>query len=214
MRRTRPLRWRTDGCQDKRGGAPADGDPGRYGRGGLTLAAGPVVAAAGQLGVVSSVALDAVLARRLQCGYPDGDVRRALGQLPLPGVAERIVRRYFVPGGIKAGQPFRPVPQLGLRPNAAGTELTVAGNFVEVYLAKQGHNGLVGINYLEKIQLATIGLAQRRTDETAEPALITLGQNLDFLPELVAAAGTCFGAADVLAYLLQPARQWRGHRRR
>jgi NAD(P)H-dependent flavin oxidoreductase YrpB (nitropropane dioxygenase family) len=114
-----------------------------------------VVAAAGQLGVVSGVALDAVLARRLQCGDPDGDVRRALGQLPLPGVAERIVRRYFVPGGIKAGQPFRPVPRLGLRPNAAGTELTVAGNFVEVYLAKQGRNGLVGINYLEKIQLAT-----------------------------------------------------------
>ncbi len=114
-----------------------------------------VVAAAGQLGVVSGVALDAILARRLQCGDPDGDVRQALGQLPLPGVAERIVRRYFVPGGIKTGQPFRPIPRLGLRPNAASTELTVAGNFVEVYLAKQGHNGLVGINYLEKIQLAT-----------------------------------------------------------
>jgi NAD(P)H-dependent flavin oxidoreductase YrpB (nitropropane dioxygenase family) len=113
------------------------------------------VAAAGQLGVVSGVALDAVLARRLQCGDPGGDVRRALGQLPLPDVAERIVGRYFVPGGIEAGQPFRPIPRLGLRPNTASTELTVAGNFAEIYLAKQGHNGLVGINYLEKIQLAT-----------------------------------------------------------
>ena len=117
------------------------------------------VAAAGQLGVVSGVALDAVLARRLQCGDPDGDVRRALGQLPLPGVAERIVRRYFVPGGIQPGQPFRPIPRLGLRPGMASTELTVAGNFVEVYLAKQGHDGLVGINYLEKIQLATAAAA-------------------------------------------------------
>ena len=117
------------------------------------------VAAAGQLGVVSGVALDAVLARRLQCGDPDGDVRRALGQLPLPGVAERIVRRYFVPGGIEPGQPFRPIPRLGLRPGTAGTELMVAGNFVEVYLAKQGHDGLVGINYLEKIQLATAAAA-------------------------------------------------------
>src|ERR1019366_9428127 len=41
------------------------------------------VAADGQLGVVSGVALDAVLARRLQCGDPGGDVRRALADLPL-----------------------------------------------------------------------------------------------------------------------------------
>src|ERR1035438_7916158 len=73
------------------------------------------VAAAGQLGVVSGVALDAVLARRLQCGAPGGDVRRALADLPLAGVAERIIGRYYVPGGIKGGQPFRPVPRLGLR---------------------------------------------------------------------------------------------------
>jgi NAD(P)H-dependent flavin oxidoreductase YrpB (nitropropane dioxygenase family) len=113
------------------------------------------VAAAGQLGVVSGVALDAVLARRLQCGDPGGDVRRALGDLPLAGVAERVLGRYYVPGGIKAGQPFRPVPRLGLRPNIAGIELAVAGNFVEVHRAKEGHGGLVGINYLEKVQLAT-----------------------------------------------------------
>ena len=31
----------------------------------------------------------------------------------------------------------------------------MAGNFVEVYLAKQGHYGPVGINYLEKVQMAT-----------------------------------------------------------
>src|ERR1039458_848884 len=115
------------------------------------------VAAAGQLGVVSGVALDAVLARRLQCGDPGGDVRRALADLPLAGVAERIIGRYYVPGGIKGGQPFRPVPRLGLRPNMAGTELAVAGNFAEVHLAKEGHGGLVGINYLEKVQLATPG---------------------------------------------------------
>jgi NAD(P)H-dependent flavin oxidoreductase YrpB (nitropropane dioxygenase family) len=113
------------------------------------------VAATGQLGVVSGVALDAVLARRLQYGDPDGHVRRALAELPLPGVSDRILRRYFVPGGIQAGQPFRPVPRLGLRPNPAGTELAVAGNFVEVHLAKQGHRGPVGVNYLEKVQLAT-----------------------------------------------------------
>ena len=113
------------------------------------------VAKAGQLGVVSGVALDTVLARRLQRGDPGGDVRRALGQLPLPGVASRILRRYFVPGGIEPGQPFRPVPRLALRSHAPSTELMAAGNFVEVFLAKEGHACLVGINYLEKVQLAT-----------------------------------------------------------
>jgi NAD(P)H-dependent flavin oxidoreductase YrpB (nitropropane dioxygenase family) len=113
------------------------------------------VAATGQLGVVSGVALDAVLARRLQGGDPGGQVRQALAHLPLSGAAERILRRYFVPGGLPAGAPFRPIPRLGLRPNPARDELIVAGNFVEVFLAKQDHDGPVGINYLEKIQLAT-----------------------------------------------------------
>jgi len=35
-------------------------------------------------------------------------------------------------------------------------ELTVAANFVEVFLAKEGHNGSVGINYLTKIELPTL----------------------------------------------------------
>ncbi|HZV25767.1 MAG TPA: hypothetical protein VFG00_05710, partial [Acidothermaceae bacterium] len=34
-------------------------------------------------------------------------------------------------------------------------ELLVAANFAEVFLAKRGHDGWVGVNYLEKIQLAT-----------------------------------------------------------
>jgi NAD(P)H-dependent flavin oxidoreductase YrpB (nitropropane dioxygenase family) len=109
----------------------------------------------GHLGVVSGVALDTVLARRLQRGDPDGHVRAALARFPVAGVAERILARYFVAGGLPAGTPFRPVPRLGLRANRHRDELTVAGNFVEVHLAKRGHSGLVGVNYLEKIQLAT-----------------------------------------------------------
>jgi NAD(P)H-dependent flavin oxidoreductase YrpB (nitropropane dioxygenase family) len=43
-----------------------------------------------------------------------------------------------------------------LRPRPALVELTVLANFVEVFLAKEGHDGPVGINYLEKIQLPTL----------------------------------------------------------
>jgi NAD(P)H-dependent flavin oxidoreductase YrpB (nitropropane dioxygenase family) len=113
------------------------------------------VAQTGQLGVVSGVALDAVLARRLQLGDPGGHLREALAHFPAPGTAERILRRYYVPGGLPPGTPFRPVPRLALRPNPWRDALTAAANFAHVWLARQGHSGPVGINYLEKIQLAT-----------------------------------------------------------
>lgn len=113
------------------------------------------VARTGQLGVVSGVALDALLARRLQRGDVGGHLRRALAHFPVSAVAERVLQRYFVPGGLPEGRPFRPVPRLGLRTRRHGQELAVVANFVEVFLAKEGHDGRVGVNYLEKVQLAT-----------------------------------------------------------
>jgi Dioxygenases related to 2-nitropropane dioxygenase len=113
------------------------------------------VAQAGQLGVVSGVALDAVLARRLQDGDPGGDVRRALAAFPVSEVAERALDRYFRPQGRPPGTPYTPVPRLALRQSQRGQELAILGNFVEVWLAKEGHRGLVGVNYLEKVQMAT-----------------------------------------------------------
>lgn len=113
------------------------------------------VAKTGQLGVVSGVALHAVLARRLQLGDPGGHLREALGHFPRQDIAARILQRYFVPGGIGPGTPFRPVPQLALRPNPWRDALIAAGNFAHVWLARRGYDGPVGINYLEKIQLAT-----------------------------------------------------------
>ncbi|PRY68980.1 nitronate monooxygenase [Glaciihabitans tibetensis] len=113
------------------------------------------VAQAGQLGVVSGVALDSVLARRLQDGDPDGDIRRALGHFPAPGMVAPVLERYFLPAGRAAGVPYLPVPKLSLTPTVAQQHLTILGNFVEVWLAKEGHEGLVGINYMEKVQLAT-----------------------------------------------------------
>lgn len=110
----------------------------------------------GQLGVVSGTALDVILARRLQEGDPDGDMRRALGQFPFPGMAQRVLDRYFVPGGKPADRSFKPMPLLSNQPSPAQVELIVLANFAEVFLAKEGHAGLVGINYLQKIQLPTL----------------------------------------------------------
>lgn len=112
------------------------------------------VSKAGQLGVVSGTALDAVVARRLQEGDPTGDIRRALDHFPIPEIANRVKAKYFRAEGI-GDEPYIPVPRLSLRPTSDALELWVVSNFVEVWLAKEGHDGLVGINFLEKIQMAT-----------------------------------------------------------
>ncbi|HEY0950660.1 nitronate monooxygenase [Nocardioides sp.] len=113
------------------------------------------VARTGQLGVVSGTALDAVLARRLQDGDPDHHARRALADFPDQTMVARALDRYFLPEGREPGRPYRPTPKPALKPSRHAQELTVLGNYVEVWLAKQGHDGSVGINFLEKIQLAT-----------------------------------------------------------
>jgi NAD(P)H-dependent flavin oxidoreductase YrpB (nitropropane dioxygenase family) len=110
----------------------------------------------GQLGVVSGTALDVVLARRLQSGDPGGHMRRALDHFPFPERAQRVWDRYYVEGGIAEGDPFRPVPLHAVESSPELVELTVLGNFAEVWLAKEGHGGVVGINLLEKIQLPTL----------------------------------------------------------
>lgn len=113
------------------------------------------VARRGQLGVVSGTALDLVLARRLEDGDVDGSARRAMAAFPAPALVERVLTRYLRVGGRAPGEPYTPVPRVSLRPTRAGQELTVLACFVEVWLARHGHDGPVGINFLEKIQMAT-----------------------------------------------------------
>lgn len=114
------------------------------------------VSRTGNLGVVSGTALDGVLARVLQDGDPGGHRRRALSRFPSPAMAKRVLDTYFIEGGRRADQPYRPHPTLTIAPSRAAIELSLVGNFSEVWLAKEGHDSLVGINFLEKIQTATL----------------------------------------------------------
>jgi NAD(P)H-dependent flavin oxidoreductase YrpB (nitropropane dioxygenase family) len=115
-----------------------------------------VVSQSGQLGVVSGTGLATVLARGLQVGDPTGKLRHALRQFPVPDVADRIIAQYFIEGGKAPNAPFKLAPMPTVDPCPALVELTVAANFVEVFLSKEGHNGIAGINYLEKIQVPTL----------------------------------------------------------
>lgn len=110
----------------------------------------------GHLGVVSGTLLPVVLARRLQQGDRGGHMRRALAHFPIADIAARIMETYFVPDGLHSGKAFKPTAMPALPSGSALVELTVAANFAEVFLAKEQHHGLVGINLLEKIQIPTL----------------------------------------------------------
>ncbi|MDJ0953350.1 MAG: nitronate monooxygenase [Acidimicrobiia bacterium] len=110
----------------------------------------------GQMGVVSGTALDVVLVRRLQAGDIGGHIRRAAAHFPVPGVVKRVFDKYFNPDGRSLTERFKSHPMGRLKPSRNLLDLQVLGNFVEVFLAKEGHNGMVGINLLTKIQAPTI----------------------------------------------------------
>ncbi|PIR93187.1 2-nitropropane dioxygenase [Candidatus Falkowbacteria bacterium CG10_big_fil_rev_8_21_14_0_10_43_10] len=110
----------------------------------------------GHLGVVSGVALDTILIRRLQLGDLDGHIKRALDHFPNQNIAQRIYEQYFIAGGKSYAAPFKRASLWSLCPSMELQQLTVVANFVEAWLAKEGHKGIVGINYLEKIQLPNL----------------------------------------------------------
>ena len=114
------------------------------------------VSAAGQLGVVSGTGIDTILVRRLQDGDPGGHMRRAMARFPIPGVAKRVLERFYLPTGRPAGQRYAALPMPDHRGSLRRDAITVLGNFVEVFLAREGHDQPVGINYLTKIQAPTL----------------------------------------------------------
>ncbi len=112
------------------------------------------VSSAGQLGVVSGTALDAVMALRLRAGDKCGEMRRALKNFPIKEVGRRIVEKFFLPEG--AGKGPVKLEKLSVPLSSEKEEEIVAANFSEVFLAKEGHRGIVGLNLLEKIQIPNL----------------------------------------------------------
>jgi nitronate monooxygenase len=114
------------------------------------------VSSLGQMGVISGTAVDSVLVRRLQDGDPGGYVRSAMEQFPWPKVTSEVLRKYFVEGGKPADQPYALLSMYRGAVTRARHEVTILANFVEVWLARNGHTGPVGINLLTKVQMPNI----------------------------------------------------------
>src|ERR1039458_2509557 len=107
----------------------------------------------GQLGVVSGTALDSLFVRRLADGDLGGHMRRGLDAFPFPEMARRIWEEHFIPGGKGCEAPYPAIPMHQRRDLRKVVELCIVSNFVEVYLAREGHKNPVGINFLEKVQI-------------------------------------------------------------
>jgi nitronate monooxygenase len=68
-------------------------------------------------------------------------------------MAKRIWQEYFVPGGKAADAPYATTSMHQCREPRTLVELCMVANFIEVFLARDGHENPVGINFLEKVQL-------------------------------------------------------------
>lgn len=116
------------------------------------------VSSLGQLGVVSCTVVDTVFVRRLQDGDPGGHMRRAMAAFPIPGVAERVMQQFFRPEGRPPGTPYKQLPMYQHIVDKGREQLAILAAFVEVHLAKEGHDGPVGVNLLTKVQLPNLAL--------------------------------------------------------
>lgn len=114
------------------------------------------VSLGGALGVVSGTCLDTVLVRRLQDGDPGGAIRRAMSHFPVPAVSDRVLRQWFQPGGRTPGTPYRLLSMPRQRMSVARQQVAMIASFVEVWLAREGHDRPVGINLLTKVQVPNL----------------------------------------------------------
>jgi nitronate monooxygenase len=107
------------------------------------------------LGVISGTGLAITMVNRLRRG--DSNTRRALEAFFVPELAHQILDKYWLDAERSSKPRLSPKPAVlvsgGAERKAEMTRLLIAANFVEVWLAKEGHDRPIGINYLEKIQL-------------------------------------------------------------
>jgi len=114
------------------------------------------VSQCGQLGVVSGTGLATLMLRKMQQGDLDGRIRHALSHFPDQAMARRIWDRFHVNNGKLPTDAYQLSPMPSITFPRSLIELTIIASFVEVFLAKADHDGVVGMNLLEKIQTPTL----------------------------------------------------------
>lgn len=113
------------------------------------------VAELGEIGVVSGTAIDTVVVRELQEGDPH-DRRAVLAEYPDEEIVDYLIGRFYVEGGKAMGAPYRLLPIHKFSPTVRSQRILSAATFSEVRLAKRGHRGIIGINFLGKLKRYTL----------------------------------------------------------
>jgi NAD(P)H-dependent flavin oxidoreductase YrpB (nitropropane dioxygenase family) len=107
------------------------------------------------LGVVSGTGLATTMVLRLERG--DARARDALEAFPVPEIAEEIIDRHWLNKRRTSRARNMLKPEVLVNGSDERktdlAKLLIVANFAEVWLARQGHSGPIGINYLEKVQL-------------------------------------------------------------
>lgn len=131
-------------------------------------------------GTISGTALDVVHARLLQLGDPGGHITRALNAFDSRfdvDIGANIRERYFIPGGKEPTQRFKETPVHLVRSLDGGNtippwegqprtvplildrniiEMLIVCGFIETWLAKEGHQGRIFMNFLKKVEVPLI----------------------------------------------------------
>lgn len=158
-------------------------------------------------GTVSGTALDAVYVRLLQLGDPGGHVRRALAAFDARfgiAIGRKICDRYFIDGGKAPTTRYKSVPMQIVRAQDRSdaiplpvqqdapvaltldgdiVELLIATGFAEVWLAKEGHEGNIFINFLKKIDVPLIYVMYGAMLAGVDGVIVGAG-NPEGLPEI------------------------------
>ena len=109
----------------------------------------------GQRGTIAGTALERVMAEILRRGDLDGHFRRALSHFPFPHIVNQVMDAFYAESGVGRNV-SRATPVWSVNPSGLLISLTICANYAYVWLAKEGHNGYVAINYLEKIAMPHI----------------------------------------------------------
>ncbi len=113
------------------------------------------VAQLGEIGVISGTAIDTVAVRELQDGDPH-DRRAALQAYPDQEIIDSMLDQFYIEGSKDPDAPYRLLPIHRFNPKVRSQRILSAATFSEVRLAKQGHNGPIGLNLLGKLKRYTL----------------------------------------------------------
>lgn len=115
------------------------------------------VSTLGHVGIVSGTAIDMVLVRELQNGDPNGRLR-VLEAYPDQAYVAWLRDTFYVEGGKAPDAPYKLLPiHKFSNPTVRSQQALAAAMYSEVRLAKEGHDGFVGINLLAKVKRHTLG---------------------------------------------------------